>query len=195
MTLSDIKKQADEMLQIKENTARYREQVEQLEKEIQQLEKEVTETLDFEKDMELQDKKERLPNFKKRLIEAEKKEEAELRERGMKLNNIVSRYQKDEMEADTEAQKAYEKATESLAKAYEAIQAYEDTRAEKANEILAELVDVGYNEAMKNSSLIPITRMDQVLSKAPTKINLTKGAGNGRHQSAEQFFEEVLSTK
>ena len=195
MTLSDIKKQADEMLQIKENTARYREQVEQLEKEIQQLEKEVTETLDFEKDMELQDKKERLPNFKKRLIQAEKQEEAELRERGMKLNNIVSRYQKDEMEADTEAQKAYEKATESIAKAYEAIQAYEDTRAEKANEILAELVDVGYNEAMKNSSLIPITRMDQVLSKAPTKINLTKGTGNGRHQSAEQFFAEVLNTK
>ena len=195
MTLSDIKKQADEMLQIKENTARYREQVEQLEKEIQQLEKEVTETLDFEKDMKLQDKKDRLPTFKKRLKEAEKKEEAELRDRGMKLNNIVSRYQKDEMEADTEAQEAYEKATESIAKAYEAIQAYEDTRAEKANEILAELVDVGYNEAMKNSSLIPITRMDQVLSKAPTKINLTKGTGNGRHQSAEQFFEEVLNTK
>lgn len=195
MTLSDIKKQADEMLQIKENTARYREQVEQLEKEIQQLEKEVTETLDFEKDMKLQDKKDRLPTFKKRLIEAEKKEEAELRDRGMKLNNIVSRYQKDEMEADTEAQEAYEKATESIAKAHEAIQAYEDTRAEKANEILAKLVDVGYNEAMKNSSLIPITRMDQVLSKAPTKINLTKGTGNGRHQSAEQFFEEVLSTK
>lgn len=195
MTLSDIKKQADEMLQIKENTARYREQVEQLEKEIQQLEKELAETLDFEKDMKLQDKKERLPNFKKRLIQAEKKEEAELRDRGMKLNNIVSRYQKDEMEADTEAQKAYEKATESIAKAYEAIQAYEDTRAEKANEILAELVDVGYNEAMKNSSLIPITRMDQVLSKAPTKINLTKGIGNGRHQSAEQFFAEVLNTK
>lgn len=195
MTLSDIKKQADEMLQIKENTARYREQVEQLEKEIQQLEKEVTETLDFEKDMKLQDKKDRLPTFKKRLIEAEKKEEAELRDRGMKLNNIVSRYQKDEMEADTEAQEAYEKATESIAKAYEAIQAYEDTRAEKANEILAELVDVGYNEAMINSSLIPITRMDQVLSKAPTKINLTKGTGNGRHQSAEQFFAEVLNTK
>ena len=195
MTLSDIKKQADEMLQIKENTARYREQVEQLEKEIQQLEKEVTETLDFEKDMKLQDKKDRLPTFKKRLKEAEKKEEAELRDRGMKLNNIVSRYQKDEMEADTEAQEAYEKATESIAKAYEAIQAYEDTRAEKANEILAELVDVGYNEAMINSSLIPITRMDQVLSKAPTKINLTKGTGNGRHQSAEQFFAEVLNTK
>ena len=195
MTLSDIKKQADEMLQIKENTARYREQVEQLEKEIQQLEKEVTETLDFEKDMKLQDKKDRLPTFKKRLKEAEKKEEAELRDRGMKLNNIVSRYQKDEMEADTEAQEAYKEATESLAKAYEAIQAYEDTRAEKANEILAELVDVGYNEAMKNSSLIPITRMDQVLSKAPTKINLTKGTGNGRHQSAEQFFAEVLNTK
>src|SRR5699024_6597797 len=195
MTVSDIKKQADEMLQIKENTARYREQVEQLEKEIQQLEKEVTETLDFERDMKLQDKKDRLPTFKKRLIEAEKKEEAELRERGMKLNNIVSRYQKDEMEADTEAQEAYEKATQSLARAYEAIQAYEDTRAEKANEILAELVDVSYNEAMKNSSLIPYTRELQVLDKAPSKLNLTKGTGNGRHQSAEQFFEEVLNTK
>src|SRR5699024_2064494 len=195
MTLSDIKKQADEMLQIKENTARYREQVEQLEKEIQQLEKEVTETLDFEKDMKLQDKKDRLPTFKKRLIEAEKKEEAELRDRGMKLNNIVSRYQKDEMEADTEAQEAYKEATESLAKAYEDIQAYEDARGKKVNEILAELVDVGYNEAMKTSSLVPSTRMDQVLSKAPTKINLTKGIGNGRHQSAEQFFEEVLNTK
>lgn len=195
MTLSEIKKISSEMLQIKENTARYRGQVEQLEHEIDQLEKEVSETLDFEKDMELQDKKERLPNFKKRLIQAEKQGEAELRERGMKLNNIVSRYQKDEMEADTEAQKAYKKATESLAKAYEAIQAYEDTRAEKANEILAELVDVGYNEAMKNSSLIPRTRMDQVLSEAPTKINLTKGTGNGRYQSAEQFFAEVLNTK
>ena len=195
MTLSGIKKISSEMLQIKENTARYREQVEQLEHEIVQLEKEVSETLDFEKDMELQEKKERLPNFKKRLIEAEKKEEAELRDRGMRLNNIVSRYQKDEMEADTEAQEAYEKATESLAKAYEAIQAYEDTRAGKANEILAELVDVGYNEAMKNSNLVPSTRMDQVLSKAPTKINLAKGTGNGRHQSAEQFFEEVLNTK
>ena len=195
MTLSDIKKQADEMLQVKENTARYREQVEKLENEIEQLEKEVTETLDFEKDMKLQDKKDRLPTFKKRLIEAEKKEEAELRDRGMKLNNIVSRYQKDEMEADTEAQEAYKEATESLAKAYEAIQAYEDTRNEKANEILAELVDVGYNEAMKNSSLIPYTRELQVLDKAPSKLNLTKGTGNGRHQSAEQFFEEVLNTK
>ena len=74
MTLSEIKKISSEMLQIEENTARYREQVEQLEHEINQLEKEVSETLDFEKDMELQDKKERLPNFKKRLIEAEKKE-------------------------------------------------------------------------------------------------------------------------
>src|SRR5699024_3427936 len=95
----------------------------------------------------------------------------------------------------TEAQEAYKEATESIAKAYEAIQAYEDTRAEKANEILAELVDVGYNEAMKNSSLIPYTRELQVLDKAPSKLNLTKGTGNGRHQSAEQFFEEVLSTK
>ena len=195
MTLSDIKKQADEMLQIKENTARYREQVEQLEHEINQLEKEVSETLDFEKDMELQDKKERLPNFKKRLIEAEKKEEAELRDRGMKLNNIVSRYQKDEMANDTEAQEAYEVAKNSLIKAYEDIQAYEDARGKKANEILAELVDVGYNEAMKNSSLIPYTRELQILDKAPSKLNLTKGTGNGRHQSAEQFFEEVLSTK
>lgn len=195
MTLSEIKKISSEMLQIKENTARYREQVEQLEHEINQLEKEVSETLDFEKDMELQDKKERLPNFKKRLIEAEKKEEAELRERGMKLNNIVSRYQKDEMANDTEAQEAYEVAKNSLIKAYEDIQAYEDARGKKVNEILAELADVGYNEAMKNSNLIPSTRMEQVLSKAPTKINLTKGTGNGRHQSAEQFFEEVLNTK
>src|SRR5699024_6170645 len=143
----------------------------------------------------LQDKKDRLPTFKKRLIEAEKKEEAELRDRGMKLNNIVSRYQKDEMEADTEAQEAYKEATESLAKAYEAIQAYEDTRNEKANETLARFVNVGYNEAMKNSSLIPYTRQLQVLDKAPSKLNLTQGTGNGRHQSAEQSFEEVLSTK
>src|SRR5699024_5973282 len=99
------------------------------------------------------------------------------------------------MEADTEAQKAYEKATESLAKAYEAIQAYEDTRGRKVNEILAELADVGYNEAMKNSSLIPYTRELQVLDKAPSKLNLSKGIGNGRYQSVEQFFEEVLNTK
>lgn len=195
MTLSEIKEKSDEMLQVKENTARYRKQVEKLENEIEQLEKEVSETLDFDKDMKLQDKKERLPTFKKRLREAEKKEAAELRDRGMKLNIVVGRYQKDEMEANTEAQEAYKEATESLAKAYEAIQAYEDTRTEKANEILAELSEIGYNEAMKNSSLVPNIRMDQVLSGAPTKINLTKGIGNGRHQSAEQFFAEVLDTK
>ena len=183
------------MLQIKENTARYREQVEQLEQEIEQLEKEVSETLDFEKDMKLQDKKDRLPTFKKRLKEAERKEEAELRDRGTKLNNIVSRYQKDEMANDTEAQEAYEVAKNSLIKAYEDIQAYEAARGKKVNDILDELAEVGYNDAMANGSLIPYTREHQVLDKAPSKLNLSKGIGNGRYQSVEMFFEELTETK
>ena len=195
MTLSKIKKKSDEMLQIKENTARYREQVEQLEQEIEQLEKEVSETLDFEKDMKLQDKKDRLPTFKKRLKEAERKEEAELRDRGTKLNNIVSRYQKDEMANDTEAQEAYEAAKNSLIKAYEDIQAYEAARGKKVNDILDELAEVGYNDAMANGSLIPYTREHQVLDKAPSKLNLSKGIGNGRYQSVEMFFEELTETK
>lgn len=191
MTLDEIKLQTDEMLQIKENTTRYREQVENLENEINQLEKEVADTLDFDKDVELQEKKERLPKFKERLAQAEKNEKAELRNRGMKLNIVLSKYQKEEMKSDTDIQETYETAQRSLVEAYENIKNYEEKRMEKASELVNAIKEIGYDEAMKSIDLIPANREYMILEKVPSKLNLQKGTGNGRNQSVKQFLEEI----
>ena len=180
------------MLQIKENTARYREQVEQLEHEIEQLEKEVSETLDFEKDMELQEKKERLPNFKKRLIQAEKQEEEKLMSRGQSLNAHVNRYQREEMAQAEEIEQAYAVAKNALKEAYEALQTYEQAREDKALSIVETVARAGHDEATAGLVILTYNDTRRILERVPTKLNVSKGIGNGRFQSAEMFFEEVL---
>lgn len=189
--IKEIEKQANEMLQIKENTARYREQVEKLENEIRQLEKEVAETLDFEKDVQLQDKKDRLPTFKQRLAQAERKEEDELKKRAMQLNNVVYRYQKKEMEQAEEIEEAYKTAKGALIDAYEAIQGYERAREKKAASIIEKVTQAGHDEAMRGVPIPHNNLLDSLLERAKTKINLNQYIGGGRPQSAKRFFEEI----
>ena len=195
MTLSEIKKISSEMLQIEENTARYREQVEQLEHEINQLETEVSETLDFEKDMELQDKKERLPNFKRRLIQAEKKEEEKLLSRGQSLNTHVNRYQREEMAQAEEIEQAYAVAKNALKEAYEAVQTYEQAREDKALSIVETVARAGHDEATAGLGILTYNDTRRILERIPTKLNVSKGIGNGRFQSSEMFFKEVLKAE
>ena len=191
MTLEEVKRQAKEMITIKDNTARYREQVEQLESDIVQLEQEVAKTLDFDKDVELQAKKERLPNFKKRLAQAEKKEASQLRDRGMKLNVVLSRYQKEEMANASEIEEAYQVAKNSLLEAYKNVQKYDEKRQEKAREIATTADEAGYSEAMQGANLMTVNHDYDILTRAKTKINLTHESGAGNHQSVKDFFKEI----
>lgn len=191
MTLEEIKRQAKEMIKIKDNTERYRKQVEQLESEIEQLEQEVAKTLDFDKDVELQDKKERLPNFKKRLAQAERNEAGELRDRGMKLNVVLTRYQKEEMANASEIEEAYQVAKNSLIEAYKDVQKYDEKRQEKAKELITIADEAGYNEAMRGANLMTVNHNYDILTRAKTKINLTHESGTGNHQSVKDFFKEI----
>ena len=192
MTINEITTLSNEMITIKENTSRYREQAEKLEQEIKQLEKEVSETLDFEKDMELQDKKEYLPKFKRRLIHAEKNEEEMLKERGNKLGIIVSRYHKEQMENNSEIENAYNTAQDALTEAYKAVQAYEQARETHAQALAEEVAEAGYDEAVSRVGIMTYNSTRQILGSTPTQINLKKGVGNGRFQNARDFFEEVV---
>lgn len=185
MTLQEIKKQAEEMLQIAENTERYRGQVEELENEIEQLEEEVADELDFEKDMKLQDKKDRLPTFQKRLKEAEKKEKEELKKRAMHLNNDVIVHQKKAMADVAEVDEAYEEAKSVLKEAYEAIEAYEQARERKALAIVEGVTATGYDKAIALTGAPRKNSKYDILRGTPSKIRMNSIQGMGNYTKRE----------
>ena len=188
-TLKNIEKRSDEIIKMKNIVEQYRNQVEQLKSEIVELEKEVSETLDFEKDVELQEKKERLPNFEKRLTQAEKKSKEELRNKGLSLISDTTRYQREQMEKDEEVEKAYQTAKNNLIEAYKAVEAYEQAREKKADELAVTVVKAGYEEATNGLGLSTVNNYSwKVLETSKSKLNM-----NAHNQTPKQFFSEVLA--
>lgn len=189
MTIENVKKQSSDIIKMKNIVEQYREQVELLKKEIAELEEEVSETLDFKKDVELQEKKERLPNFEKRLKQAEQKNSEVLRTKGMHLMTATTRYQQKEMAADEQIDKAYQTAVNDLRKAFESVEAYELERENKAEQLANEVADAGYTDAMNGLGLASVNDQSfKVLDVAPTKINL-----KAHNQDVQTFFKEVLN--
>ena len=177
-TLKNIEKRSDEIIKMKNIVEQYRNQVEQLKSEIVELEKEVSETLDFEKDVELQEKKERLPNFEKRLAQAEKKSKEELRVKGLSLISDTTRYQREQMEKDEEVEKAYQTAKNNLIEAYKAVEAYEQAREKKADELANTVVKAGYEEATNGLGLSAVNSYSwKVLETSKSKLNMTAQIG------------------
>lgn len=188
MTLENIKEKSTEIIKTKNIIEKYREQVEQLENEIEQLEKEVSKTLDFEKDVELQEKKESLPKFKQRLEQAERKNKEDLRIKGLSLISVTTRYQNEEMAIDKQVVEAYQTAKKDLSKAYESIEAYELEREKKADVLAETVAQAGYTEAVDGLGVASTNDSPyMVLHRSQTKFNLT-----AYNQTAEQFFNEVL---
>ena len=189
MTIENVKKQSTEIIKMKNIVEQYREQVELLKKEIAELEEEVSETLDFKKDVELQEKKERLPNFEQRLKQAEQKNSEVLRTKGLQLITAASRYQSKEMGNDEQVEKAYQTAKNDLRTAYESIESYELERQKKAEQLAESVAEAGYTDAMNGLGLASVNdRSFKVLDGAPTKINLT-----AHNQDVQTFFKEVLN--
>lgn len=192
--IEKLQKEIDDMLKIKENTDKYRKQVEELESEISKLQREVAKTLDFDKDIELQNKRESLSTVRSRLRTAEANESERLKARALTLNSIVRNYQTETFKNDEAIETAYEIATNKIKEAYEAIQEYQDVRETKAQEITDTVTELGYDNAVKNVEIRAYENNNEnVLDRNPTKINLTMGTYGGRYESAQKFFERMTN--
>lgn len=190
--IKEMEKGIKNMLEVKNNISNYSDQIDKREAKIKQLEKEVSKTLDFEKDNQLQDLKNSMMTYRKRLEEAEKESRKVLSDYASKVNENLSKYQRQELERDPKIEEAYNQALIKTSEAYEAIKAYDKARETRANLIIEEVSGLGYAKAFNGVSNISRNTVNDTLSTTPSKINIER-THYGKLESAKAFVENITS--
>lgn len=188
--IEELKEQTGKILDKQKVLKEYENKIVELDKEIEKLEAESKETISFELDSKIADKKSLRSQLGQRFKQAQERTQKDVEVIAGGLTSKAQRYATSRINSDETVEKEYQEVRSAMLTAYDKYKDYEQARKDLAADIDIELEKADYFKTVRYADTMNVFNTGLHMMRSKPKMDLEGGDVRGKF-SPRQFFENL----